>query len=106
MRVRPVETGAPRFGLRLAMNSRSFRWFAHLFDAAGNPIMQSFGLADRVCILTPFRALAALPAGQLFVYDTTGAGEAPRGFGAWRERWLWMYRPEADVAPTTVPRVV
>jgi hypothetical protein len=106
MRFKPVEPGAPRFALRLAMNGRSFRWFAHLFDAAGRPVAQSVGLVSGACILTPFRAWAALPPGQLYVYDTTGAGEAPRGFGAWRERWALRYRVAADVSSTAVPRVV
>lgn len=104
MRIKPPE--GPRFGLVLAMNPRSFRWFAHLSTAAGAPIMQSLGLVDRACLLTPFRAWADLPPGQLYVYDTSGAGEPPKGFGAWRERWTLRYRLEADVSTSTEPRVV
>lgn len=106
VRFKPVETGAPRFAMVFAMNSRSFRWFGHLFTASGTPIAQSIGLVDRADLFLPFRAWAELPPGQLYVYDTTRAGEPPRGFGAWRERWALRYRPEADVGSTTEPRLV
>jgi hypothetical protein len=106
VRFKPVETGAPRFGMVFAMNSRSFRWIGHLFTASGAPIAQSIGLVDRADLVLPFRALADLPPGQLYVYDVTGAGEPPRGFGAWRSRWLLQYRLAADVSDATEPRLV
>jgi len=103
VRFRPLE--GVRFGLLITMNSRSFRWFAHIFDVAGNPVAQSIAIVDRADLFAPFRASGVLPAGQLYCLDTTGAGEPPRGFGAWRERWLMRYRPEADVGMSTEPRV-
>ena len=104
MRVRCPE--GPRFGLVLSMNSRNFRWFASLYTLAGTPIMQSLGIVDCCCILSPFRARADLPPGQLYFLDTTGAGEVPRGYGCWRERWIMRYRMAADVSVATLPRVV
>lgn len=104
MRVRCPE--GPRIGLVLTMNSRDFRWFAHLYTLAGTPIMQSLGIVDCCCILSPFRARADLPPGQLYFLDTTGAGEVPRGFGCWRERWIMRYRMAADVSSLALPRVV
>jgi len=104
MRVRPPE--GPRFGLLLTMNSRSFRWFASIYTLAGAPIMQSLGIVDCADIFEPFRAWATLPPGQLYFLDTTGAGEAPRGYGCWRERWVMRYRPAADRSVLALPRVV
>lgn len=90
------------YGFRFVWNSRLFRWYCDLADAAGNTI------ASGIAIVTGNDLLAAIPGGpgpthdpkppgQLFVVDDSGAGRLPTRNG-WRSDFRLIYRPAADVA--------
>lgn len=94
-------------GVRLTMNSRSFRWAIEIFDSIGTALIEGFGLACQVDIWHTYRSVLRdqIPPGKLFVVDTEGS-DPPLGPTAWRERWTLVYRPIADVSISTLPRVV
>lgn len=88
-----------RLGLRLWMNSRSFRWSIDVLDAAGTRLIQGHALVAQADVFVPYRAqYPSLPLGQLFVLPAAQDGSGPTGFAAFRSTHALKYRPAADVA--------
>lgn len=77
------------FIIRLLWNERANHWFMTLRDSAGTDIVTGFKVVADI----PFAVHCVderIPAGQLWIVDTTGAGADPglREFGA-RVRLLY-----------------